>query len=326
MTTKNAGRDDSNSPSKGSGRVAATDSTAFPQAGFLLRQGAGGPAGQALRGRADEALHRAEENFRRSLDESPLGVRIVTSEGETIYANRAILGIYGYDSIEELNTTPIQKRYTRESYDEFRIRREKRRQGVDVPSEYTIGIIRKNGDVRHLRVYRKEILWDDERQFQVIYQDITEHKRAEEALVAKSSQLEESNTALRVLLQYVKEDQQKIEMRIMANIRKLVLPNLEKLRGLNLNDPQASCLDIITANLQQVTSLFLQNLATCFADFTPREIQVADMIRQGKTSKEIAYIFRVSIRSVDFHRDNIRKKLGLNHKKTNLRAFLMKLS
>ena len=135
------------------------------------------------RKRMEETLRRTEENFRRFLDESPLGVRIVTSEGETIYANRAILGIYGYDSIEELKTTAIQNRYTRESYDEFRIRREKRRQGVEVPSEYTIDIIRNNGDVRHLRVFRKDILWDDERQYQVIYQDITERKSLEMQLI-----------------------------------------------------------------------------------------------------------------------------------------------
>ena len=53
------------------------------------------------RRRAEEALRGAEENFRRSLDDSPLGVRIVTSDGETIYANRAILDIYGYESIDE---------------------------------------------------------------------------------------------------------------------------------------------------------------------------------------------------------------------------------
>jgi len=137
----------------------------------------------------EEALRRTEENFRRSLEESPLGVRIVTEEGETIYANRAILSIYGYDSIEDLKTTPAKKRYTPESYAEFQIRREKRKQGEYDPSDYEISIVREDGAVRHLRVIRKEILWDGERQFQVIYQDITERKRAEEALKDASEKL-----------------------------------------------------------------------------------------------------------------------------------------
>jgi len=61
----------------------------------------------------EEDLRLSEENFRRSLENSPLGVRIVTIEGETIYANREILDIYGYDSIEELKRTPLKNRYTR---------------------------------------------------------------------------------------------------------------------------------------------------------------------------------------------------------------------
>ena len=134
------------------------------------------------RKRAEEKLRRAEENFRRSLDDSPLGVRIVTTEGETVYANRAILEIYGYDSIEELRKTPTKDRYTPESYAEFQIRKKKRQQGEYDPPEYEISIVRKNGEVRHLQVFRKEVLWNGERQFQTIYHDITERKRAEVAL------------------------------------------------------------------------------------------------------------------------------------------------
>ncbi len=122
---------------------------------------------------AEEELRESEENFRRSMDESPLGVRIVTIEGETIYANRAILDIYGYDSIEELRTTPLKKRYTPESFAEYQIRMEKRKRGDYYPSEYDISIVRKDGEVRHLHVFRKEVLWGGEKQFQVLYNDIT---------------------------------------------------------------------------------------------------------------------------------------------------------
>ena len=121
----------------------------------------------------------------------------MTSDGETIYANRAILDIYGYDSIEELNTTPVKKRYTPESYAEFQIRREKRKRGDYTPSKYEVSIVRKDGEVRHLQVFRKVILWDGEKQFQTIYQDITERKRAEEErerllaeIAAKNQELE----------------------------------------------------------------------------------------------------------------------------------------
>jgi diguanylate cyclase (GGDEF)-like protein/PAS domain S-box-containing protein len=134
------------------------------------------------RKQAEEALHLSEKNFHRSLDDSSLGVRIVTIKGETIYANRAMLNLYGYDSVDELKATPVKNRYTPQSYAEFKVRREKRKEDDDGPSEYEISIVRKNGEIRHLQVFRKELLWDGERQFQVIYQDITERKRAEEEL------------------------------------------------------------------------------------------------------------------------------------------------
>jgi len=141
------------------------------------------------RKRAEEALRQTERNFRRSLDESPLGMRMVTIEGETIYANRTILDIYGYDSIEELRTTPLKERYTPESFAEYQIRMEKRKRGDYYPSEYEISIVKKDGEVRHLHVFRKEILWDGERQFQVLYNDITERKRLGETSEKEQQEL-----------------------------------------------------------------------------------------------------------------------------------------
>ena len=133
-----------------------------------------------IRKQAEEALRLSEENFRRSLDESPLGARIVSVTGETIYANRTLLDIYGYEDIKDLRVTPTKERYTPESYQEFKERREKRQRGEFVPSEYEVSIIRKDGEIRRLQAFRKEILWNGASQFQILYDDITERNRAEE--------------------------------------------------------------------------------------------------------------------------------------------------
>ena len=143
------------------------------------------------RKQAEETLEASEENFRRSLDDSPLGARIVSAEGETLYANRALLGIYGYESIEEIQRTSTDKRYTAESHAEFLLRREKRQRGELAPSEYEISIIRNDGDVRILRAFRKEILWNGERHYQVLYNDITHRKRAEEDIHRLNEELEQ---------------------------------------------------------------------------------------------------------------------------------------
>jgi len=144
--------------------------------------------------------------------------------------------------------------------------------------------------------------------------DITERRRMEEALRKreeelehKSQNLEEMNTALRVLLKHREEDKSELEERLLSNVKKLVVPYVE----------------ILDDHLQDILSPFLRNLGTRHLNLTPKEIQVASLIREGKTSKDIAEILGVSARAVDFHRDNIRIKLGIKNKKANLRSYLL---
>jgi PAS domain S-box-containing protein len=142
---------------------------------------------------AQDIINQTEENFRSSLEESPLGARIVTAEGDTIFANRAILDIYGYESVEELRNTPVRNRYTKESYAEFRKRYAKRQRGEELLSEYEISIVRKNREIRHLQVFRKMVLWDCVRQFQVMYQDITKRRDIEKTLEQQNNALSKLN-------------------------------------------------------------------------------------------------------------------------------------
>lgn len=159
----------------------------FEISALLRRDAYGKPTGFAgvaidvtIRKKAEEALRLSEENFRRSLDDSPLGARIVSEMGDTIYANRTLLDIYGYSDVDQFRATPTQDRYTPESYQEFLARRKKRQAGEYVPSEYEVSIYRSDGEIRHLQVFRKEILWNGAPQFQILYNDITDRKKAEE--------------------------------------------------------------------------------------------------------------------------------------------------
>jgi PAS domain S-box-containing protein len=146
--------------------------------------------------RSEEALRLEKENFRHSLDDSPLGVRIATIEGNTIYANKTLLNFYGYDSLGELQKTPLKSRYSPESYAEAQKRKHQRKRGDFSVTDYEISIVRKNGEIRHLQVFRKDVLWDGVRQFQIVYNDITDRKLAEEEISKSKKLLETLNKHL----------------------------------------------------------------------------------------------------------------------------------
>jgi PAS domain S-box-containing protein len=152
------------------------------------------------RKKIEDSLRKSEENFRHSLDESPMGVRIVAPDGETLYANKAILEIYGYQSLDELREIPLHKHYTPESFTDFKLREEQRLEGAPGPSEYEINIVRKDGEIRHVHALRKEIFWNGRKQYQIIYQDITERRKAEEKLQETMNSLRKSiKTTIQVL-------------------------------------------------------------------------------------------------------------------------------
>ncbi len=81
-------------------------------------------------------------------------------------------------------------------------------------------------------------------------------------------------------------------------------------------------MDIIESNLDEVVSSFALKFSKTDLNLTPTEIQVANLIKQGKRSKEIADLLNSSPKAIAFHRGSIRRKLGLQNKKTNLRSYL----
>jgi PAS domain S-box-containing protein len=141
------------------------------------------------RKRIENEFFESQLNFHRSISESPVGIRIVTIEGKTIYANKAFLDIYNFDSLEEFISAPTTTRYLEESQVQHKERKEQRKKGNDV-FDYEISIVSKNDKIRHVKVSRKEVLWNGTKHFQVINIDVTDQRNAEEQLRRFASHLQ----------------------------------------------------------------------------------------------------------------------------------------
>jgi len=163
-------------------------------------------------------------------------------------------------------------------------------------------------------------------------QEIEERKLAEQELRKReaqlkiqTSELEEVNTALRVLLKRRDEDKIETEEKVLYNVKELVVPYIERLKSGELDAKRRAYVSILESNLNEIVSPFARRLSSKYIGLTPTEIQIADLVKQGRTTKEIAEILNSSDRTIEFHRNNIRKKLGVNKSKVNLRSHLLSM-
>jgi PAS domain S-box-containing protein len=160
--------------------------------------------------------------------------------------------------------------------------------------------------------------------------DITERKQAEEVLEkremeleAKTHELEDLNAALRVLLKQREEDRNELEQKVLSNVKVLILPHIEKLKS-KMEPKGMSYVNVLESNLKDIISPFAQKLSVKYLNLTNREVQVANLIKEGKTTKEIAAFLNVSDSAVNVYRYHIRRKLNLS-KKHNLRSYISSL-
>lgn len=153
--------------------------------------------------------------------------------------------------------------------------------------------------------------------------EISVRRVTEKALEAERRSLEEANTALKVLLKYREDDKRELEEKLVSNVKQLVLPYVKKLEAGKLDALQRMTVALIDTNLNEIVSPFLNNMKSF--KFTPRQLEIIAFIKEGRTTKEIAQLLAVGKDAIDLQRFLIRKKLGINKNKANLRSFLMSL-
>lgn len=149
----------------------------------------------------------------------------------------------------------------------------------------------------------------------------------EHRVKVRTQELQETNTALRVLLTSLDDDRKDRDQDIVERVRTMVLPYLDKLRG-QLTEGSAAqvYLELTERNLQDITLMISDKLSDAFSIMTPTEIEIAQLVMSGKTTKDIARAMSRETSTIDFHRNNIRRKLGLEGRDQNLRSHLLSIS
>jgi len=138
-------------------------------------------------------------------------------------------------------------------------------------------------------------------------------------------EVEEAEIAFKYLLKLRETDKLQMEKDMVNNIKLLLEPYLEKLKKNGLSTRQQKYVEIIETNLQEIISSFHRHLSIDFINLSPMEIQIANLVRIGKTTKEIADLLALSEKTIATHRNNVRCKLGIKNKKIPLRTYLLSL-
>jgi DNA-binding CsgD family transcriptional regulator len=150
-------------------------------------------------------------------------------------------------------------------------------------------------------------------------------KQREAELETKTAKLQDLNTALRYLLKKLDREKNEFEEKMMADLRDLVHPYLKKLIRRSREREVHALATILDNHLKAIVSPFSRYLTSPALNLTPAELNVAHMVKSGKTTRQIADILNVAYKTVETHRVNIRRKLGLTGKSNNLRTCLMAL-
>ncbi len=264
-----------------------------------------------------------------TLAEKMLSGLLIISQDKIHYTNNAFEKITGYSHTDVLEMSPWEMVHPNERKKIHSMGLKRFENRASVQDYYEAQWIHKNGRIIWVEV--RAVLLKNTKPAKILANivDISPRKKALESLKKRESELEiqtrkleETNIALKIILKQRNEEAKELKRNIQFNFEKLVMPYLEELASIETKPRCVAYLQTIMENLKEITAPHIRKFSSQYAKLSPKQVQVINLISQGKTSKEIAEMLVVSKAAVDFHRNNIRKKLDLNHKKINLRTFL----
>lgn len=277
---------------------------------------------------AEAALRESEARYRALFNASADGILIADLETRMFrYANPAICRMFGYTA-EEMLTLGVGDIHPRIDLPSVIAKFKAQARGEITTA--AVPCLRKNGEVFYVDINTAKARIDGRECNIGIFRDITGRLKAEEELKrtfsdleAEKKLLEEMNIAFREAMNAVEAEKNKLKDDIILNVNKIILPILKrvKLKG----GASRKHLDLLEKSLETLISSFGRRLTEKNIKLTPKEIEISNMVKSGMTTKEISGLLNASSQTIDKHRNNIRKKLGLANKSINLVSFLQSL-
>ena len=294
------------------------------------------------RKQAEEILRESEERFRMIFKSSSDGIIVADPETKKFqHVNPAMCKMLGYTE-GELTQMGVADIHPKNQLEHVAAEFEALARGEKLLA-MNIPFLKKNGKIIYMDTNASIVRIDKKFRLMGVFRDITDRKLAEEALKKaydeleqrveertreleiKTRGLEEINTAMTILLKKREEDKIELEDNVLTNVKELVEPYFEKIKKTKLDDQQEAFFSIIESNLKEIISPFTRKMSLKYLNLTPTEIQVANMTKHGNSSKKIAKVMNISPRTVDTHKKNIRRKIGLQGTRGNLRSYLLAL-
>lgn len=278
-------------------------------------------------------FHLSEECFRRTFDEAPIGAAIVDPEGRIRRVNKEFCRMTGCSPSEMEGRMWWDIAHGKDLQSSIGVYLDLFAGRIE-QGQIRGQISRKDGSIAWTSISLGMVRNPDGEPFCFLPMivDVTERMEAEMELEEKNAQLhgraqelEQMNATLHVLLQRRERDKREIIESVEGNIKLLISPYVQELKETGLNGRQRAILDMIEGSLRDIASPFARDLFSIFSDLTAMEVQVAHLVEEGKTSKEIGSLLDVAENTVRFHKYNLRGKLGIRGKKINLRSFLQSL-
>jgi PAS domain S-box-containing protein len=280
----------------------------------------------------NQVLQNLESRYWTIIDTMNEGFIEVDRDLHIVYANKKFCEMSGY-KLEEIlgrhGTTLVDKPFRAALLDEFR----KRKQGLS--GSYQLPLLRKDGKTVQTLLsprpkYSADGTFAGSYSVVIDISHVDDVRRLlaekEEQVKRQGQELAELRAAIKAMANEGEERCSEIEATILRNIELRSIPIIRRLRSKNRNTELDPLIETLERSLREIASPVIKKLSQGSNPLSHSELQVANLIREGLSTKRIAETLSISERTVEFHRRNIRLKLGLRGMRTTLKHHLVNLT